>query len=215
MLSSFLSDPGNAVVSLIAVIVALTIHEWAHAMVAYRLGDRTAYASGRLTLNPLAHLDLWGFLSLVLIGFGWGKPVPVSTMRLHRGKWGVVAVSLAGVVSNFALAFFLLGLAKVLSFVVPALFIFHEGTLGYLLFWDVIVINLYLGLFNLIPIPPLDGSRVVMEVLALSEYRKVQWERIGPLILIAAIVLDFSSGMNLLGGVLGGAVSAIFNLFNL
>lgn len=215
MLPSFFSDPTSAILSLIAVIVALTIHEWAHAYAAYKLGDRTAYASGRLTLNPLAHIDSLGLISLVLLGFGWGRPVPIDTMDLRRGKLGLTIVSLAGIASNFALALGLLALIKIVGLFSPDIFLLRADNLGSLLYWRIILINLFLGLFNLIPIPPLDGSKVLMSWLNLSPITMYNFERYGPFILIGVIILDSVTGLNLLSNLLQTVVFSLFQLFQL
>lgn len=142
----------------------MPVHEWAHAWAAYQLGDDTAAMRGRLTLNPLAHLDPIGALSLVLFGFGWGKPVPVSPYRLRgnmRASWALVSV--AGPFSNLVLA-----MLAAIPFRMGWLSLYASGasiiSLQSVLI-NFILINLILMLFNLIPIPPLDGSRVLAWLL--------------------------------------------------
>jgi Zn-dependent protease len=142
----------------------MPIHEWAHAWTAYRLGDDTAALRGRLTLNPLAHLDPLGTIGLVLFGYGWGKPVPVNPYRLRgnmRASWALV--SAAGPFSNFVLA-----MLAAIPFRLGWLSLYTGGAsvidLSNILF-QFILINLSLMLFNLIPIPPLDGSRILAWML--------------------------------------------------
>ena len=159
-----LFDPDRLIALAILFLTSMPIHEWAHAWAAYQLGDDTAALRGRLTINPLAHLDPLGTLSLVLFGFGWGKPVPVSPYRLRgnrRASWALV--SAAGPFSNLVLA--MLG---AIPFRMGWLNLYSSGasTLslqGILV--QFILINLSLMVFNLIPIPPLDGSRVLAWLL--------------------------------------------------
>ena len=159
-----LFNPGRLITLAILFLTSMPIHEWAHARAAYQLGDDTAALRGRLTINPLAHLDPIGTLSLVLFGFGWGKPVPVNPYRLRgdrRASWALV--SAAGPFSNLILAMlaaipFRLGWLSL--YASDASIISLRGIL-----LNFILINLSLMLFNLIPIPPLDGSRVLAWLL--------------------------------------------------
>lgn len=158
-----LLDPNRIVTLLILVLTSIPIHEWAHAWTAFQLGDDTAARQGRLTLNPLAHLDPMGTLSFMIFGFGWGKPVPVNPYRL-RGNMRLkrALVSIAGPLSNLGLAMlaavpFRLGWLRL-----------YGGPGGMSLqsiLMQFISINLVLMLFNLIPFPPLDGSRVLAWLL--------------------------------------------------
>lgn len=198
---------------IVAVIVALTIHEWAHAYAAYRLGDDTAYSQGRMTLNPLSHIDPIGFISLVILHFGWGKPVPISTMHLRKGRLGISIVSLAGPFSNFILAMILMVIVRLVEFGGIDTLSMSATNLGAILLWKVILINIWLGAFNLIPIPPLDGSKVAMELIGLSEYQKMQLERTGPLLLIGFIVFDIASNQGILLGLLRWSYELLLGLF--
>lgn len=153
-----LLDPNNLITMGILFLTSIPVHEWAHAWTAYRLGDDTAAMRGRLTLNPLAHLDPIGVITLILFGYGWGKPVPVSPYRL-RGNWRTswALVSAAGPFSNFVLAMLAaipLRLGLVNSYSSAKISLASILT-------SFIFINLSLMLFNLIPIPPLDGSRIL------------------------------------------------------
>lgn len=176
----------NLLIRVPALLIALTFHELAHGWVAWRLGDPTAKDRGRLTLNPLAHIDPVGLLALWLVGFGWAKPVPVNPMYFkgdrHRGMF---LVGLAGPVTNFILAFFFI----LLLFAIPGI-----REIPYLA--DVMVTtfqyNVFLGVFNLLPIPPLDGSKVFAYFLPpQSRYKFSQLEQYGPLILMLLIFLPF------------------------
>ncbi len=143
--------------------IALTVHEFAHGFVAYKKGDPTAKFSGRLTLNPLAHIDPIGTLLLPLFliisrspfVFGWAKPVPVNVWLLRNPKKDMVQIALAGPAANFLFAVLLGILYRILHFIPLVRFFFPQ----------LIFLNLFLGAFNLIPVPPLDGSRVVSGLL--------------------------------------------------
>lgn len=158
MLVSYLfSSPALFVALLGAIVLALAFHEYAHAYVAYRLGDATAADQGRLTLNPLAHLDVVGTICLVVLGFGWGKPVPVNEGNLRNRRWGGLWVSLAGPASNVAISLVAAALTRLLG-----------GSVGelaavFLIFF--VGVNLVLAAFNLIPVPPLDGSSILFSLL--------------------------------------------------
>ena len=174
-------------------IVVITIHEFAHAFVASKLGDETAKMSGRLTLNPLAHLDLMGTLALVFFGIGWGKPVPFNPYNLKNIKRDQALIAFAGPASNIALAVFL---AVFYRFVDPISLI---GSI----FSQLISLSLVLAVFNLLPIGPLDGFRVVLGLLPnklVSDW--LETERYGILILVFLIV----------SGLLGSIISVPSNL---
>jgi Zn-dependent protease len=166
-----------------AIVLGITFHEFMHAYTAHRLGDDTARMMGRLTLNPLAHLDLLGSLFLLLLRFGYGKPVPVNESRLQGGRMGGSLVALAGPFTNLALATVC---AIPLRFADPA-----GGELGDIyrtLLGSIVVYNCLLFIFNLIPIPPLDGSRVVYGFLPPRQaYTWRSYEYAGPFILLAVI----------------------------
>ena len=206
------------VMLLIPLILSLTVHEFFHAWTAWRLGDDTAARMGRLTLNPLPHIDFFGTILLPLLGipFGWAKPVPVDIRKIRRGismAKGNVIISSAGPISN-------IGLAVVASVAYGLLYRFAPGTLtpgqgGGELLAILIQVNVALAVFNLLPIPPLDGSHVAE---ALMPYRlRGLWEsfsRISPFLLLAFFV--FGRGL-LTGpsrwviGLLEGLIRAIVN----
>ncbi len=176
------------------VLLSLTVHELFHGLAAYWLGDKTAKSSGRLTLNPLYHLEPMGALCLFLFGFGWARPVPVNPWNFKHKKAGMVLTSLAGPLSNFVLAF-LAQLGMVLILNLP---IIHEGfglslaMVCVIICQYLVAINLGLGLFNLIPIPPLDGSKILNAILPAHIYFKImEWERYGFILLIILINLPF------------------------
>lgn len=161
--------------SIPAVLIAITIHEYSHGRIAYKLGDPTAAEAGRLTLNPLAHLDPVGTLMLLLFRFGWAKPVPVNFNNLNNPKRDMIYVSLAGPIANILTAVifaFILRLSHYfiwqITFVQDTTFFNLIITLlrGWLLFLQTgVIINLALAIFNLIPVPPLDGSKILLGFL--------------------------------------------------
>lgn len=188
--------------SIIALALAIILHEVAHGYAALHLGDPTAKYAGRLSLNPIKHIDLWGTiiipLVLILSGtgfvFGWAKPVPVNYYNLKNGKWGPFLVALAGPATNLLLVIFFGILARLSP----------EGTALPYLFVTIALVNSVLMLFNLIPIPPLDGSKVLYTFLD-SKPEVIQWlERYGTIILL---FLMFAGGGILSRLIFGPAVT--------
>jgi Zn-dependent protease len=184
-------DPAAFVQRLIlqipALLLAVTLHELAHALVADRLGDPTARLQGRITLNPLPHIDPLGAIAFIVAGFGWAKPVPVDAHNLRNPQRDMALVAVAGPVSNFLVAFLGLvayqlarqPLADSPYFAAPVL-----GVLGY-----VYLFNLGLGVFNLIPLPPLDGGHFLPYIFPRSSWTFLhQLEQYGPLILILLVM---------------------------
>jgi Zn-dependent protease len=154
LLNLLINDPFTFVLLAIPLLYSIILHELAHGWVAYRMGDPTAKWLGRLSLNPLKHLDPIGTIMLFIFGFGWAKPVPVNFNNLHDTRKGLIFVSAAGIIANMLLAFMAFFLNRILS-PEPA------GILATLLFY-LAQINIILAAFNLIPIPPLDGSKILM-----------------------------------------------------
>jgi Zn-dependent protease len=190
MIDRLFVDPAGFVQNLIlmipALLLAVTVHEVAHGWVADRLGDPTARMLGRLTLNPLPHIDPIGALAFVLAGFGWAKPVPVNARYFRRPLRDMACVAAAGPLSNFAVAFLGLAAWLLLPRLVTSPF-FVEPLAGMLRF--VYVFNLALGIFNLIPLPPLDGGHFLPYVLpAGSRGFMRQLQQYGPLILLLLVL---------------------------
>ena len=183
-------------ISVAVVMISLTVHEYAHGYAAYRLGDSTAKADGRLSLNPLHHLDPIGTLMMLLIGFGYAKPVPVITRNFRKPRRDFAIVSLCGPLSNFVLAFVASFLYMLLIKVCPYSFWSSAaGEIVGILFYYMILINIGLGLFNLIPLPPLDGSNVLMCMLPprlAAKYSKLRYY--SQYILLGIILLSWLPG---------------------
>jgi Zn-dependent protease len=192
-LSLFESNASAAVAFLLGLVIGITVHEASHATSAYLLGDDTAYRDGRVTLNPISHLDLLGSMMLLMAGFGWGKPTPVVPSKLRGGVLGSVAVALAGPVSNLLIVVFCAAL-----YLLPP---FRDQT-GYLFILVVMVAftNALLFVFNLIPIPPLDGSKVIFPFLPRFLDGFVAFmNQYGPMILLGLILVSFLTRLPIFG----------------
>jgi len=187
------------------ILIALSVHEFAHAWAAYLQGDDTAKRFGRLTLNPFAHIDILGFLMLLFVGIGWGKPVPYNPFNLKNKKFGPVIIALAGPLANLFTAIFSGLFLKVL---IP---LFSPYNLLIQFLRLLLMVNVALMVFNLIPIPPLDGSKVLLEIIPnrMAEL-KYNLIRRGPFILLLLIILDsFAGNYSLLSRLFSFAVYLI------
>jgi Zn-dependent protease len=204
----------KAVVVAVMLLIAFPIHEFAHALAAYRLGDGTAKLMGRLTLDPRAHFDPTGGVLLAIsvlftnFGFGWAKPTPYNPMNLRGGRWGEAIVSAAGPISNFVLA---------VAGAIPLRYIDATGMdvpmlPAFLLFF--VQINLVLMVFNLIPIPPLDGSKVLFAFLDPRTAWQVRpiLEQYGLVILLAALLLPIFGGHTLADLIFGSFLNPLTHL---
>lgn len=194
-----------------AILVALSTHEFAHAYASHRLGDNTAKDMGRLTLNPFAHIDWLGMMMLVLIGFGWGKPVQFNPYNLKYKKWGASIVALAGPFANLInIAVF----GTVLKFL-GAYTALPANNMLVQFIHLLIIINAILMVFNLIPIPPLDGSKLLFAVLDKPKYDEIKMRLAtqGPLILIGLIILDNVFRAGIFSTIFTGVISLVYKLF--
>ncbi len=196
------------------ILLALTFHEYAHAYMAYRYGDDTARQSGRLTLNPLRHLDPLGTIMIFIVHFGWAKPVPVNPSRLKNPKKDMLWISAVGPLANMILALASGLLIRVLLTigVTPD----RHTAIG-LLFLMVIMslqINLALAIFNILPIAPLDGSKILFALLPVRYEKLIYFlERYGPFILIGLIIFSQATGVSVLGGLIWPFVDFFRTLF--
>lgn len=173
--------------SLPGILIGLTLHEFAHAYAAHKLGDPTPQMTGRLTLNPLKHIDWFGFIMLIVVGFGYAKPVMINPTYFKNRRSGEVLVSLAGVFTNLVTAF----IFSLVLYLIAA-FATNPNVILFNIVLYIVVINLALMLFNLIPIPPLDGWHVIKPFIRVRNVRAMwNFERFGFIILIVLLLTPF------------------------
>ena len=198
----------NTLMTLPAIIIGLSFHEYAHAIVSYKLGDPTPKMQGRVTINPMAHVDPVGLAALIFAGFGWGVPVEINPTNYANRRKGELLVSLAGVTMNLIIAVVFAVIAKILLLTLGAAALsIGAGSVLWTMIMYVIQINLVLMIFNLIPCPPLDGFSIISEIFNLKT-TSFYWTlyRYGDWILLALIIF----------GVTGRIISpAVYTLFSL
>jgi len=186
--------------ALIAILIAITVHEFSHAWMAHYLGDPTAKLEGRLSLNPLVHIDPLGFLMLIFVHFGWAKPVPYNPHYLKNPRSGSLLIALAGPISNFILA---------LVFSIPLKYISPDS-----IFVDFFLLSVYINLglmiFNLIPIPPLDGSKILAFFIPPRFDRQLaSFLHNGPYILFGIIIIEQVTHIGILSPIIIGLIQKI------
>lgn len=207
-------DLEGIVIRVLAVIFAMSFHEMAHALMSYAFGDQTARQSGRLSLNPFHHVDWWGLLCLLLFGFGWARPVPVDPRYYKDPKAGMVWTAFAGPLANFVLSFVCIMFYYMLAALAPAFALTNIfGQFLMQLFSTTAVISAGFGVFNLIPIPPLDGAKVFWAFLPDRDYfrfqRPNQWVYF---LFILLIVSGVASGpLNMMISTLIGWMSSFWS----
>jgi len=203
-------DPAVQVILIPVIIFALSFHEFSHGWMAYRYGDPTAKNAGRLTLNPMAHLDIFGSLALYLMGFGWAKPVPVDPRYLANPKRDMMWIALAGPVSNLIVA---LISGILLSILLRLGFISGQSPLTMVLIMS-LQINLVLAIFNFIPIPPLDGSRILGGLISYKYQNELaKFEYYGPRILMGLILLSMFTRFNIFSVIISPIMTIFLKLF--
>lgn len=195
-----------------ALLISLSIHEFAHSFIAYKLGDKSQKALGRMTLNPLAHIDLWGFVCIALFGFGWGKPVIVDDRNFKNRSRDNMLVALAGPMSNIFLSIVFTIILKILM-VIGVVDLAVSTTSGNVL-TNMLVLsiqfNVIFGIFNMLPIPPFDGSKVLFYFLP-GKYKEIMYvlERYSFIIILVLVFTNISSY------IISPMVSGILKLLNI
>ncbi len=207
----------SVLLSLPVIVLSLCLHETAHGWVAYKLGDPTARNLGRLTLNPLKHLDPIGFIFMLLFGIGWAKPVPINTRHFKNPRVGMALSGIAGPVSNL-----LLGFLGMVLYVLTVVICIVAGVDPWAIVWIKVLLlfldalaflNIALAVFNLIPVPPFDGSRFAYVFLPTKWYFKVmQYERYTGIVIMAIIFILSRIGYNPIGIVVGFIMDNTMNL---
>ncbi|MBE6686936.1 MAG: site-2 protease family protein [Ruminococcaceae bacterium] len=200
--------------SIPVIMFSLSFHEFSHGLAAKCMGDPTAYNLGRLTLNPAKHLDPMGTLMMLIVGFGWAKPVPINTRHFKNPKWGMCLSALAGPVSNLLLSYICFVVANVIN-VYAGRFVSLENETSYfivlalfLFFTVAFQLNIYLAVFNLLPVPPLDGSRIMFVLLPAKAYFGVmKYERY---ISLAIMILLFTGILSTPLSMLAGLIEKLF-----
>ena len=191
----------QSLMRIIPALICITFHELAHGFTAYKLGDSTAKNMGRLTLNPIKHIDPIGLLMMLVMRFGWAKPVPVNMRNFKHPKRYMAVTALAGPVSNIILAILM---AMIFGLVIRFLNDISAGAVISELIFNTIYISIALAVFNMLPLPPLDGSKVLFSLLPEKAYNKLmQYERFGMIALLAVVALQMFFRINIFGIIIG------------
>lgn len=194
----------NILISVIPALLCITFHELCHGLVAYKLGDNTAKNAGRLTLNPIKHIDIIGLAMMAIAGFGWAKPVPVNMNNFKNPKTGMAITALAGPISNIVLSVLFLFLFGLLQ--IPLAKSGKGGEVLLQMIYTTAYLSCAFAIFNIIPIPPLDGSKVLFSFLPNDIYNKLmRYERFGMILLLVIVVTGVSTSF------LTNAVDWVFN----
>ncbi len=208
MIDTLFENPLLFLLSAISIVIAISVHEFAHAKTADHLGDPTPGLQGRLTLNPLAHLDVYGTLFLLMFGFGWGKPVQFDPFNLKNPRKDAAIISVAGPLSNFLMA--ILASAAVWLFTIFNLDTI--ATIGTFILTPFIIMNLILGVFNLIPVHPLDGFKIVGGLLREKQAKEwYQLERYG-IVFLLLLIFPFPGG-SMLHKILNPILRFLYGIF--
>ncbi len=194
-----------------AFLLAITVHEFSHAYMAYRFGDPTAKNMGRLTLNPLPHLDIFGTIALFLIGFGWAKPVLVNPLNLRNPRKDNLWIALGGPASNFVSALVLGLLFRLFE---PLLSPFEFGHIIMVMLLLAVRLNIILAVFNLLPIPPLDGYHILEGIVSSETYIKMQsFEQYGSIVLLGLIMISSFADLNIFAALFNPFLRILGSLF--
>ena len=236
MFSNIVSQIPLYLLSLPIVLLSLSVHETAHGFVAYRLGDPTAHSMGRLTLNPLKHIDPFGFICMILFHVGWAKPVPINTRYFKKPRVGMALTAAAGPLSNLLMALLFAGLLRLDVFLVDVFFsnnIVNDGintyltngiadsmlfkalsVLGFML-RNGVILNISLAIFNLIPIPPFDGSRIAHLLLPAKWYFAImRYEKYSMIVILVLFIIFPSTWLPRATGWLASLILRLFGMGN-
>ncbi len=217
MLNLFRTDPVLALVVVVLIVISLTVHEFGHSLVAMTLGDDTSRREGRLTLNPIAHIDLLGFIMLLVVGFGWAKPVHIDTRALKKPRRDEILISLAGPAANLLLAM-AFGLLAWLDYALAPSLPRGVAQGAFDILTQAAAINVGLALFNMLPIPPLDGSHLVTTWLVkVNVTLAATYFRYGSWVLLALLVFQSVTNITILpiGRVTIAIVLAFYRLLGM
>lgn len=205
----------NLIYTIPAVLIAIVLHEWAHGFISYKLGDPSPKAEGRLSLNPLKHLDPVGTLCLLFFRFGWAKPVQVNPNYYKDRKMGMMWTALAGPIMNFIISFLTILIVIIILKLFPNFILTDLGYYVYNVLLVTSFLSISLGVFNLIPIPPLDGSKILFAILPEDMYfAYMKYERYGMILLVILLYSGiFSMILNpLTTGIYNGMITLLSNL---